>query len=123
MKKDYCLLTRCQIYGSQYSLEAKHCIDRTAHTGNLIRRAETKAYSLFDSRGTERVLNSFYKAWDAFEEMNENGISFNFKMDFLEEASSILKSTIEPSTRTSVIIIITIYVLYTLPVTQYSMSS
>ena len=82
MKKVIVFLQDAQIYGSQYSLEAKHCIDRTAHTGNLISRAETKGYSLFDSRGTERVLNSFDKAWDAFEKMNENGNSYNFKMDF-----------------------------------------
>lgn len=45
-------------------------------------KAEVQGYSLFDSKGTIRVLAMFAEVWDAFEEINENGSNYKFEIDF-----------------------------------------
>ena len=69
-------------YGSQYSLATEHCIGRTASTGKLMKKVEARGYTLFDSKGTKLVLNSFEEAWKVFEDMTENGSHYNFQMEF-----------------------------------------
>ena len=82
IKKVIVFLQDAQTYGSNYTTTAEACIQRTALTGKVVGRVEAKGYSLFDCKGTERVLSSFEEAWDTFEEMNTNGSSYNFEVEF-----------------------------------------
>lgn len=82
MKEVIIFLLDAQRYGSQFSNATEDCMTRTALTGNIAVKAETRGYSLFDSKGTKRVLATFEEAWDVFEKMNENGSNYNFEMDF-----------------------------------------
>ena len=56
----------------------QNCVSCTALTGSVVGTAEVRGYSLFDSKGTERMLASFKSAWDTFEEMNKNGNNYDF---------------------------------------------
>ena len=82
IKEVIVFLNDAKMYGNQYTITAEACSQRTALATNMVAKAETRGYSLFDSQGTKRVLSSFKEAWDAFEEMNANGTSYNFKMKF-----------------------------------------
>lgn len=75
-------LLKAQSYGNRFSFTTESCIDRTALVGDLVGEAEGPKYSLFDSKGTKRVLATFEEAWDTFEEMNDNGGNCIFKLDF-----------------------------------------
>ena len=75
-------LIDAETYGNQYSKTAQACSQRTTLVEKVVSKAEKKGYSLFDSNGTERILTSFEEAWEAFEEMNEKGQSYVFKVDF-----------------------------------------
>ena len=82
MKEVISFLLDAQKYGSNFSNTTEDCITRTALTGKVTVKAEARGYSLFDSKGTKRVLATFEEAWAVFQEMSENGSSYNFEMDF-----------------------------------------
>ena len=82
IKKMIMFLIDAQEYGEEYTSVMDHCSRRTDLVRNLVEKAEKKSYSLFDGRGIERVMSSFEQAWDAFEEMNESGGSYAFKVEF-----------------------------------------
>ena len=82
IKKVIAFLLDAKMYGNQYSKTAQTCSHRTTLVEKVASTAEKKGYSLFDSNGTEQILTSFEKAWEAFEEMNEKGQSYVFTIDF-----------------------------------------
>ena len=70
MKKVFVFLQDARVFWSDFSSTTQNCISCTALTGRVVRTAEVRGYSLYDSKGTERVLASFKVAWDTFEEIN-----------------------------------------------------
>ena len=56
-------------------------IDNTALVGELVVKSEAHSYSLYNSMGAKLIYEPFKEAWDT-EEMNENGSSYIFKIDF-----------------------------------------
>ena len=82
IKKVIVFLMDAQVYGREYAIVVESCSQRTALVKKFVDKAEKKSYSLFDSNGTERMLSSFEEAWATFEEMNENGSSFIFEIEF-----------------------------------------
>lgn len=75
-------LVDAQVYGKKYADITEQCGRRTKLLERLIDTAEKKSYSLFDSEGTERILSSFEEAWVAFQEMNDKGANYVFKVEF-----------------------------------------
>ena len=76
-------LIDAQVFGKEYTNVMDSCSQRTALVRKIVDKAtEKKSYSLFDCRGTERVLSSFDEAWDTFEKMNASGEFYNFKVEF-----------------------------------------
>ena len=86
LKKVIVFLHDAQTYWSHYSSEAKSCAQATRDTVEIVNEIEKvkeeERYKLFDSQGTELVFSSFKDAWAAFEEMNENGKAYIFKISF-----------------------------------------
>lgn len=82
IKKVRVFLMDAQVYGENYKIVMKTASDRTAMVKKVVDNAEKRGYSLFDSQGTERQLSSFEDAWAAFEEMNEKGETYVFKVEF-----------------------------------------
>ena len=81
LKKVIMFLMDAQVYGRDYTTVMEDCSVQTALTKRMVDRAETQ-YSLFDSKGTERIVTSFGEAWAAFEEMNKNGSNYAFEIEF-----------------------------------------
>ena len=82
MKEVIVFLLDAKMYGNKFSIATSACVHRTALTGKLSGKVETRGfqgYSLFDSRGTKRVLATFEEAWNALEEMTANGVTIALK--------------------------------------------
>ena len=85
MKEVIVFLLDAKMYRNKFSIATSACVHRTALTGKLCGKVETRGfqgYSLFDARGTKRVLATFEEAWAVFEEMTANGSNYSFKMNF-----------------------------------------
>ena len=86
LKEVIVFLQAAQTYWSHYSSEAKSCAQTTRDTVKIVDKIEEvkeeERYKLFDSQGTELVFSSFKDAWAAFEEMNETGKAYLFKISF-----------------------------------------